>query len=505
MPQQAPSLIERHIDKILLALTGAFALTMLGAYLLGSPNVVRYEGREVGPRELDDAILAHAQRLERALGKVAPPRVSVEPYSRFLIEQFAGSGSAARLRPAAYFGSPIVSPVAAGAANLRLVTPLAPGRPMVRAGRSLALVEPDAEPRDVAWISIAAYADLEGLSNEMTKAGYPPYASNVYVAAVDAQRQEELSDGGRGPWQDVPPSDLVSQIDLPMPLYDDLTGRVLNRAEIQRAFGLVKQNQAEILRPAFLAITAGAIWEIPPLENVASGSTVGEADTGRPAVWVHDLSAEPGRAYRYRLRLRVWNRFVARPRSLREARDADRPVLIGEWSARSEVVTAPRDAHFFVTGRRYGKPSAMVEVWKWHAGAWFRKTFDVQVGDVIGGVRRTKTDRTDNDGKPVREDIDYATGATVVDLRLDESVTIRVAAGKQGESREREVKSTVLVYSDPVTGAVKERVQAQDRFDPVRRQLRDSLKAAVQEKEPDEPEPRPGPRPRPEPAGRIRP
>ena len=50
------------------------------------------------------------------------------------------------------------------------------------------------------------------------------------------------------------------------------------------------------------------------------------------ATWFHDDTVEPGKTYRYRLRVDLWNRYVNEPKNLANPEDARRVVLAGEWS-----------------------------------------------------------------------------------------------------------------------------------------------------------------------------
>ena len=74
---------------------------------------------------------------------------------------------------------------------------------------------------------------------------------------------------------------------------------------------------------------------------VRTGAFVRHPDDGRPAIWLHDTSAAPGGRYRYRLRVRLWNRYAGLRQPLIDPAGAERLELIGEWSAASEIVELP--------------------------------------------------------------------------------------------------------------------------------------------------------------------
>jgi hypothetical protein len=198
---------------------------------------------------------------------------------------------------------------------------------------------------------------------------------------------------------------------------------------------------------------------------------------GEVAVWFHDEAVSPGKTYRYRLRVKLWNRYVGRRTALRDPTQAEKTVLAGEWSAPSAPITVAPKRRFFVRGPVFGESAANIEVYTWHRGHWLKEDFKVRVGDTIGAPATVKTGETDKDGKTKKEQIDFATGAVVLDLRLDEPVQIRREAGKEGEFKYTEAKSLVLVYLDPADGQVRERIAELDKNDPQYKKLKEEWDA----------------------------
>jgi hypothetical protein len=196
-----------------------------------------------------------------------------------------------------------------------------------------------------------------------------------------------------------------------------------------------------------------------------------DPETNQPAIWFHDDTVESGKTYRYRMCARLWNRYVGRMRPLQNPEDAKQSVLTGEWSLPSDPITVTPSTYFFVRNPRLDKKSASMEVWKWREGEWLDERFDIEVGDVIGGVEKVKLEEWDEDGKQIRQDIDFTTDALVLDLRFDEPIKHRVSAGSGFNYSEK--TTLVLVYLDPADGQVKERVQLFDKYDPIRKKLED--------------------------------
>lgn len=670
------NLVERHIEKAALALCGLFLLAMAGLYLVRSPNSVKYNNQEVSPGELDAAILRNAQDLKSRVDNAKDQGGELPRYSQWLAEQhqrglFAAVDPSApalprSLRLAGTFGTPNEVPglkeSEESERDIVVVTPLPPDPPKVRTGRSMARRiqatlddEPSAqtpgdeelEPTEFPWVTIAAYFDKKAQQYEMTNAGYAPYRSKVYLVGVDAQRQELLASGEFSDWAPVPTSKATPRTNLQNPVFDDESGLIINKNEMQRGFTLVQQRQALLMQPPFYDVDTGDDWDIPPLEgfepeeedaevkeprerrqqpeqrqpvrqttpppgrgmmgggrsgmmgggstgmmgggavtpteprsgqrdqsdarrrqeerrratqdlgeakraflkkeydrardlarsvigndnarrsDVASaeklvdraerkvskqGGTVGRPITGptgmleptgmmgggrmpsrtaarstrddaqplithpenpqKPAIWFHDDSVESGKTYRYRLRVKLWNRYVGGTKALRSAEDAKKCVLVGDWSLPSEPVTVTPSTHFFLKGPRTGQQVAGVEVWKWLEGAWIKETFDVSVGDVIGGPRKVKILEWDEEDRQIRREVDFTTGAIVLDLRFDEPTKVRLPKPKGG-FRYSESPSLVMVYLDPADGQVKEKVQAFDKYDPLLQKLKD--------------------------------
>ncbi len=245
-----------------------------------------------------------------------------------------------------------------------------------------------------------------------------------------------------------------------------------------------KRQAEDIVTKVAAGRTKGS--EKPPAPHAAQKGTGGlltdpESAEGDPAIWFHDDSVEPGRTYRYRMRVKLWNRYVGKRSALRDPAQAEQTVLPGEWSLPGEPVTVASKTRFFVKGPRLGdKPAASVEVFTWHDGKWYQEDFDVNVGDSIGEPKEVKTGKSDEGGKPVRAMVDFSTGAVVLDLRFDEPAWTRRPGERTGFSYS-EQKSLLLTYLDPADGQVKERSDRLDRSDPHLKQLKDRVKEGAAE------------------------
>ncbi|MGB9625946.1 MAG: hypothetical protein ACPMAQ_13915 [Phycisphaerae bacterium] len=173
----------------------------------------------------------------------------------------------------------------------------------------------------------------------------------------------------------------------------------------------------------------------------------GLAEPDVEPAWAHDLSAEPGRTYRYRLRIDVLNLYSMFPRDLADPHDAEKTILASDWSEWSDPVTVQPDTIFFLSQANPTEGAtgtATVNLYKWVAGEWHnlpRKKFEVgqpiacddrKAGQV--DTRMTLVEVAADVKRPVcikpRRDGSF-------DIRPDEVVQVMVVAGPDGELCER--------------------------------------------------------------------
>jgi hypothetical protein len=137
-----------------------------------------------------------------------------------------------------------------------------------------------------------------------------------------------------------------------------------------------------------------------------------------------DFTVEPGKIYRYRVKLQVDNPF--RNRHPEEVSD---PSLIegltrdsDDWSVPSPPVYVPEDATFFLTqlAARPGHntlPTATVDLYQWFAstGTIVNKVVKAQLGQVFGGLEKAKV-IDPAQGTSEDERVPFSTGAALVDM-----------------------------------------------------------------------------------------
>lgn len=149
----------------------------------------------------------------------------------------------------------------------------------------------------------------------------------------------------------------------------------------------------------------GAPIEVAGFEDTTVDGRLLEASQAR--LWAHDVTAQPGKSYRYRARLAINNPMYGREPVLLEAQRplAASPIVFSEASEWSDpVVVAPKTA-FFLTSASDGRggalgpsePSASIEVYTFYYGYYRRSTLTLRPGDLVS----TQADMPDGLRLPV--------------------------------------------------------------------------------------------------------
>ena len=424
--------IERHCEKVacwtaMLILCGA-----AWRFVLNSPNQLVFLGRETTPGELLPALHSEALRLEARLDALTPKTKFESPMDlhRFVQQRDRGvlgdieetiPGLARGVLPIACEFRPPVDDLGIVFRPVRAITPRAPVDVRVYTGRCLiasrtentAATQPS-EPVDteIGWVRVIGRFDYDAQRADFEAAGYPEYATRAYVAGIEIERRESLHDDRYSAWEPIGSHTLRDS--YPRAVFADQTRRWLNRDELTAAFLEVRNGQDKLLRPVFEEVHLG---DAPPNEMYDAAVDSTEVEKSSGLFWFDDRTAQPGGAYQYRVRVICWNRLIGRLKETIDPVDAERPVLIGDWSAATAPIVAAPQTRFFVMGANLSRDGVTVEVWKWRAGKWLRKVFSTRVGEQIGALCRVRTEEAAGEGQPRYEDVDMRTGATLLDFR----------------------------------------------------------------------------------------
>jgi len=140
--------------------------------------------------------------------------------------------------------------------------------------------------------------------------------------------------------------------------------------------------------------------------------------------WAHDDTVEPGKSYRYRMRIGVFNpiagtdKFVEQDRQFR-----NKVILWSDFSEATETVRIPEKLYFFPLDIREAAKSVTVQVYKYVLGHWYGQKFTVKPGEIIGKVagpeitpqKKENPEQEEENKVATPQTIDYSVGAVFVD------------------------------------------------------------------------------------------
>jgi len=492
------SIVERHLEKMILAVVVVLLGLSLFRYFASSPRRVELamvRGKQTVPPAKVDALLHdEVSRVEEEVLRAPAERQEVADYLRqvqALQTPQAGAGLMGVLAtPLASVNAvgPDVQPIELAALEAALP---APDKPTVIAGREMPYQQTGAEETDTAHvICIYPWSGLDGQWRELLRQARVP--SLPVVAGVEAQAQVQQEDGA---WSDpvavsgaVPPDEKGQPFVIPeMPAFDGANGDKVNSVIVQ--LGDIGW-QEDILQPVYYQIWwAGRNWldwttklpktEVttawedekakpkepvkvamapkpqavvrrgrasnlpgsPKFEGINMAEMMAEylrtegqdeeADSsdreqivrdrrqkseerakqraeeaakapeapqptfvpdlewqkqlGKVLVWLHDSSLQPGRTYRYRMRLKFINPLLTYANSVVQEQDARQPYVYSPYSQWSDPVRVPRVTEFFVTGQ--SNNAVRVAIFTRHYGQEVMDQFTVLPGQPIGAVK----------------------------------------------------------------------------------------------------------------------
>ncbi len=139
------------------------------------------------------------------------------------------------------------------------------------------------------------------------------------------------------------------------------------------------------------------------------------------AVLANDLYVEPGKTYRYRMRVVFINPMFGLKLPEVQAERATQLVRRGEWSDWTRPVETPDTMYYFLAGSSKNARSGKIKVWKFFNGSYQTAEFDVEPGDLVGGPAQPVPLAGNTVGAAGQ--LDFGTGVVVVDFDFDHKLS----------------------------------------------------------------------------------
>ncbi len=240
------------------------------------------------------------------------------------------------------------------------------------------------------------------------------------------------------------------------------------RATLNRLKKQVAETQAAIdkLTPATPEKTDAPVVVVP------------EAVKDVLQIWAHDITVQPGKTYRYRATIEIYNPLFARKLDLIPAQQnmAEKFTLASMASEWSAPILAEPPLRFFITSAKSASQStavvgpgtglAGVEVYRYRDGRWWSDTFSVGPGQRIGGVR--------NGAKGSDKPIDFGTDWFLLDIIPDNTPEEADLGRSWGAA-------TVVLQSLSDDSLMQQRIPRVDYTSPNRSYLNGEAKSAEEE------------------------
>jgi hypothetical protein len=144
--------------------------------------------------------------------------------------------------------------------------------------------------------------------------------------------------------------------------------------------------------------------------------------------WSHDDTVEPGKKYRYRIRLGVFNPVAGtgQVKPVDQSRQ-NKVILWSKYSGVTDPIEIPKRLYFFpLRGEASENKAVTVKIFKYKMGYWYGWQGAVRQGEIIGKEVDNK-DSEENSisfskgNKLIPETIDYSTGSVLVDVKTVDS------------------------------------------------------------------------------------
>jgi len=132
--------------------------------------------------------------------------------------------------------------------------------------------------------------------------------------------------------------------------------------------------------------------------------------------WAHDDTVEPGKAYRYRTRLGIFNPIAGTNWFSEQYKSFKNKVILwSDFSVAAETVKVPGILYFFPRTVQEASKIVTVTVSRYVLGYWYSEDLVVKLGETVGEVVDYEASEADEQ-ITAPEEIDYSTDAVLVDV-----------------------------------------------------------------------------------------
>lgn len=291
------SFLEKHTEKIVLALAVVFLGAVVAVYVLGGQVRVKVDNRDVAAHDVESVLANEAQRLAQKLDGASDLRISTpDVESRFneALKRDATPGEGAF----AALGGPGGLDLAGGIPTIgvlpyRLVTVPAPTDVMARAGQGsldpatlsqapgIAQVVGNRAPFDLGWVVVGAKFPISKLeeqleapsTDEIAEVPESWWSTRLELADVELWRQEKTATGWTEPV-------MIPAMPGQPTFRRYFKGNVITKANVSKLIDELRKQRTPLIRPQFYKLLAGSGgWGLPPLPGMATPTAPGPAES----------------------------------------------------------------------------------------------------------------------------------------------------------------------------------------------------------------------------------
>lgn len=280
MAKQLVSPVERHVEKVVLAIAVLVLLAAVARYLVSSPNVREVDGETVTPNTVDNFVFAKAERIRERIREASTETTVPEP----LLEDF--EDSIAPIEPnkpwplvaAVGVEAPFVDEAGTPAGRYKLVEVLQLVKPTIVSGRSTYSVETAGGELiflPANWVTGSAIVDVRAQS-KLQRLAYGTTRANLIYGPLDVQRRSQRADGtwSDDDWEAVEAwrseADAPGEPDIKLNTVEGgveiATESIRDLEEFEQRLTF-PETQRELLRPVPPPVENGDVWSFPILTS----------------------------------------------------------------------------------------------------------------------------------------------------------------------------------------------------------------------------------------------